>query len=528
MASAKTKKKKTSKKAAVIRNIVIIFVALCIAAYFINLAGIVPLLMNGVTIYTTPAGGSKTVKEKISVTELQYKYVETYNMYTFYGIINRDDPKLDEKSSMDSKLTNYEYVLDNAAKSLESNILYNDVAIANGYAPKSYAKRAAEINLENLTESAKENYRGGITSYMQQAYGNGMSVRKFKECVERETLAEEYQNYVKQFECIPSQEDIQKTFDNSPSSFDVVNCNYYLIPYTSDDGKDPTDENKAAVKKAAQAVIDKATDSKSFRDETLAQLTALKLDGAVAAFNNDADPTIHEKLKAEQANFSSTEVNAFLFSSTTKAGDKKIVETKDGVYALLFNSIGPDKEKNASFRKITISNKLADDENAKAEKIKAEAEKIRATADGLAKNAGDEENFIKLAKENSTELTEITSGGFEDAVQESDYKDAGESAADADEETKIDDANEKALGEWLFSADRKKGDTLVQTAGDNSEVVIYYFTGVREGWEQEIYDKLRDEKFDDWSKKISDGNTLSHQVHYKTMKYINRTFKSNV
>lgn len=528
MASAKTKKKKTSKKVAVIRNSVIIVIALCIVAYFINLAGIVPLLMNGVTVYTTPAGGEKTVKEKVSVTELQYKYVETYNMYTFYGIINKEDPKLDEKSTQNAKYTNYEFLLDNAASSLENNILFNDAAKAAGYEAKSNAKRAAEINLENLEKSAKQqNSRNNITSYLQSAYGNGMSVRKFKECVERETLAEEYQNYVKQFECIPSQEEIQKTFDNSPSSFDVVNCNYYLIPYTSDDGKDPTDENKAAVKKAAQAVIDKATDSKSFRDETLAQLTALKLDGAVAAFNNDADPTIHEKLKAEQANFSSTEVNAFLFNSATKAGDKKIVESTDGVYALLFNSIGPDKEKNASFRKITLGNKLADEGNAKEEKIKAAAEKIRATADSLAQNAGDEENFIKLAKENSTELTEITSGGFEDAVQESDYKDAGNSAADADEETKIDDANEKQLGEWLFSADRKKGDTLVQTAGDNSEVVIYYFTGVREGWEQEIYDKLRDEKYSDWTKKINEGNTLSHQVHFKTMKYINRTFKAN-
>ena len=194
----------------------------------------------------------------------------------------------------------------------------------------------------------------------------------------------------------------------------------------------------------------------------------------------------------------------------------------------MFNSKGPDTEKNATVRKITLGNKLADEENAKPEKIKAEAEKIRATADSLAQNAGDEENFIKLVKDNSTELTEITSGGFDEGIKESDYKDAGDSAADADEETKIDDANEKALGEWLFSADRKKGDTLVQTSGDNSEVVIYYFTGVREGWEQEIFEKLRDEKYSDWTKKINEGNTLSHQVHFKTMKYINRTFKSNV
>lgn len=524
MASAKTKKKKTSKKVAAIRNTVIIVIVLCIAAYFINLSGIVPLLMNGVTIYTTPAGGTKTVKEKVSVTELQYKYVETFNMYTFYGIIDKDNPKLDEKSTSNAKYTNYEFLMDNAASSLETNILYNDAAKAAGYESKSNAKRAAEINLENLKESASQSNYNNVTMYLQGAYGNGMSVRKFKECVERETLAEEYQNYVKQFECTPSQEEIQSTFDKSPRSFDVVNCNYYLIPYTSDEGKDPTDENKAAVKKAAQAVIDKATDSKSFRDETLAQLTELKLDGAVAAFNNDADPTIHEKLKTENANFSSTEVNAFFFGGTAKAGDKKIVETTDGVYALLFNSIGPDTEKNASFRKITLGNKLAEDENEKAEKIKAEAEKIRATADSLAQNAGDEENFIKLVKDNSTELTEITSGGFDEAVKESDYKDAGNSAEDADEETKIDDANEKALGEWLFSADRKKGDTLVQTAGDNSEVVIYYFDTVREGWQQEIFEKLRDEKYSEWSKKITEGNTLSHQVHFKTMKYLNRTF----
>lgn len=525
MASGKTKKKKTSKKVAVIRNTVIIIMALCIAAYFINLSGIVPLLMNGVTFYTTPAGGSKTVKEKVSVTELQYKYVETYNMYTAYGIINRDDPKLDEKSSSNAKYTNYEFLLDNAASSLESNILFNDAAKAAGYEAKSNAKRAAEINFANLKKSAEEqNYRN-ITSYLQGAYGKGMSVRKFKECVERESLAEEYQNYVRQFECAPSQEDIKAAFDKSPSSFDVVNCNYYLIPYTSEDGKDPTAENKAAVKKAAQAVIDKATDSKSFREETLAQLKALKLDGAVAAFDNDGDPTLHEKLKTEQANFSSTEVNAFLFS-TAKAGDKKIVETSDGVYALLFNSKGPDTEKNASFRKLTIENKYAQGDDINPDKAKAEAQKIRATADSLAQNAGDEENFIKLVKENSTELTEITSGGFGDPEKESDYKDLAETAADADEETKIDDANEKALGEWLFSADRKKGDTLVQTSGDNGEVVIYYFEAVREGWEQEIYEKLNSEKYNDWAKKITDANTLSHQVHFKTMKYLMRTFTS--
>ena len=194
MASAKTKKKKTSKKVAVIRNSVIIVVALVVAAYFINLAGIVPLLMNGVTIYTTPAGGEKTVKEKISVTELQYKYVETYNMYTMYGIINSDDPKLDEKSTQNAKYTNYEFLLDNAASSLENNILFNDAAKADGYEAKSNAKRAAEINLENLTASAKSNNYTSITSYMQTAYGHGMSVREFKKCVERETLAEEYQN----------------------------------------------------------------------------------------------------------------------------------------------------------------------------------------------------------------------------------------------------------------------------------------------------------------------------------------------
>ena len=67
----------------------------------------------------------------------------------------------------------------------------------------------------------------------------------------------------------------------------------------------------------------------------------------------------------------------------------------------------------------------------------------------------------------------------------------------------------------------------MQTSGDNSEVVIYYFEAVREGWEQEIYEKLNDEKYSEWAKKITDANTLSHQVHFKTMKYLNRTFTSN-
>ncbi|MBR5112158.1 MAG: peptidylprolyl isomerase, partial [Clostridia bacterium] len=206
----------------------------------------------------------------------------------------------------------------------------------------------------------------------------------------------------------------------------------------------------------------------------------------------------------------------WVYSKDRKAGDKTLI--KDGASAYIIIIDKPAYVSNSvTFRHIKIDVQAEDAENI-ADAEKKEAKK---TADSVLKEWKDgdktEETFSDLANKDSSDSETNTIGGLVEnyRISTGGYNDE--------------------FNEWIFSADRKKGDTKIIKADDDGYEIVYFVSNNKDDIDQydTIRTKMASDKVEENEKALlaDDGKyvaDVNEKVTISVMKKFCKTIRSNI
>ena len=510
MASGKVKKKSAKKsKGGAIVGIVIGIIIVCVAGYFIFMSGVLQRCMTGVKITETAADGSLNTVRNFSVQETNYHFNEVFSMYRMYGMIS--DQTLDNKVEESSEETWRQYLYKAAADDLQDIALKLRSMDADTTKPEFGADRYAELQIEEMKQQATNYKYTSFNQYLQAMYGTGFNTFDYKKIIKNEILAREYENYLKQFKFAPSDEDIQKAFDNDPHAYQSADFNYYFFAAEMDDAGNM--KNLEETKAAAKEVVDAVNGGASFKDavKTNLEKDKTKNESALVSFSDEnVDPTVITGYSKESAEnrFSEAVINA-IYGADVAMGKAVVVDADNGTYAVLPNKLEADETPTVTYRTLTIDNpnysNASTDDDSEEEGTKAPAadlSAVRAQAEQLVSGATmDPAAFADLVRKNSTDGNEIVSAGYVSGETNS----ATDSDPDEEEEGEEPSAADKELNTWLFDASRKQGDTLIVNADDGSKVTIYYFQSSVPAWKSTVSDSIVDTLIEGWQSEMKSG-----------------------
>ena len=485
---------------AIVTTLVIVF-ALIIAAFFVYISGLLPKVMTGVKINKT-VNGVVTNIDNISVAETNYHYYQVLSSYYSYGII-ANDTDMDAVYDTSSGRTYRQLILDQAAEELMNSTIVNQEAEANGYLVHSGASRYADLNIESVEQTASLYGFNSVADYLQRLYGRGMSIRVLRNCLERQALTQEYENYVRQFTFAVSEDELNAAIEANPTVYQRVDFDYYFFAGEADE--DGNYDLTEAISNANQ-VADTATDADSFTAcvvDIIGEETA-----ELAGFSEDYTPTHAEGYTNSTADTITAGLGDYLFDDARTAGDTTVIETENGAYAVLFEKKYVNEEPTATYRTLTLYNDAYNAEGATPESIAAGLAEVQNRANAIIAAPMDSLAFADAVKKNSESVSEIITAGFNEGTSASRFEAS---------ETNVLTDRDAALGAWLFDESRTAGDTLVRPSEDSSYVTIFYFENVVPEWMYTARSQIVTSMVNSWSNDIM-SDSPSYAIAYDLIK----------
>lgn len=480
---------------------VIAFFVIVISGYFIYISGLLPKVVTGVKITKTVDGVTQTI-DNISVAETNYHYFQVLSSYYNYGIIS-NDMDLDAVYDQTTGKTYRMLLLDSAANELMNSTIVNEEAEARGYLPHSGAERYADLSIESVTQTSSLYGFGSVQQYLQALYGRGMSVRVLRNCLERQCLTQEYENYVRQFIFTVSEEELNAAFDANPTVYQRVDFDYYFFAGEMDEeGNYDIDE---AVENAND-VIDAASDPDAFAAAVVDIIGAETAE--LAGFSEDYNPTHAEGYTSASCDTIADGLSDFLFDDARTEGDTIVIETEQGAYAVRFDNRHVNDTPTATYRTLTLYNDAARAADATPESIAAGLNETINEANAIVANPMDSITFADAVKANSDAVSEIITAGYNEGTTEDRFE--------STEDYPLSD-REITLGNWLFDSARVQGDTLVLASEDNSYVTIYYFENIVPEWMYTARTQIITGMVNSWSNDILSDNP-SYAISYDLMR----------
>ncbi|SCW58731.1 Plus-3 domain-containing protein [Ruminococcaceae bacterium YRB3002] len=521
MASGKVKSAQAQKaKINLIKAIVIVVLVLCVGGFFVYISGILPRLLTGVKIVENAADGTQTTIENVSVQELNYHFYEVYSMYSMYGMVSKDT--LDDPTDPDTEgsQTYREFMYQTAADEVMNSALVRRSSEQYNYESHSGAARYALLQLEGMKSTAQSYGYNSFNQYLQIMYGTGFNASDYRKFSEREAFTQEFENYMKQFILIPSDEEIQAAYDNDPKAYQRADLNYYLFSAEMD--ADGNYTNLPATVTQANAVMTKVNGGMSFKDavkavlEQDAEANADKL----ASFEDDSvDPTFVSGYSQATAEYQfKEEVANVLFGDDAEPGKAKVVETESGTYVVCLVELSVDETPTVTYRTLTIANDAKNDAEATEAQIADGLAQARAQADSIVATRMDPLGFADAVKQNSTNANEILSGGYVSGDTAASYV-GGTSDDDSETVDEAQAAINAQLGSWLFDEARAQGDTLIINSADSSSVTIYYFDNIKPAWMVTARDKITTALVNGWSQDLK-ANNPSYIINYSLSQFL--------
>lgn len=487
--SANSGIKTARRNKAIVISLIVVF-AVIIVGYFIYISGFLPKVMTGVKIQKTVDGVTQTI-DNISVAETNYHYYQVLSSYYNYGIIS-SNMDMDAVSDQTTGKTYRQLILDQAANELMNSTLVNAEAEARGYLPHSGAQRYADLSLESAQQTAQLYGFGSVEQYLQALYGRGMSSRVLRNCLERQALTQEFENYVRQFLFTVSEEELNAAYDANPLVYQRVDFDYYFFAGEMDEeGNYDTTEAVAN----ANSVVNGATDSDSFADLVVGIIGDETAE--LAGFTEDYNPTHSEGYTNSTVDMIAEGMSDFLFADERVQGDTTVIETEQGAYAVMFDNRHINEEPTATYRTLTLYNDAVTAEGATPESIQAGLNEVIAEANAIVATPMDPLAFADAVKTNSDSVSEIITAGFNDGTAASRFESSEEYPLSERETT---------LGQWLFDEARVQGDTLVLPSEDSSYVTIYYFENVVPEWMYTARTQIITGMVNTWSNDILAGD----------------------
>ena len=500
---------------------------------------------------------------KVSEVEYDFYYRNMYQqaayieqMYSQYGQSSgfSTDKAPDEipYTGEDGKQTTYaEYFRTQAVDQARELIAYYLEAKANGFELDEDALKEIDETIENYKSSASEN-GFSLNSYLRASFGAGFTEKVFKEQLEVQEISSHYQEKLqKDFTDDVKLDDIKAEYKKNSKDYDYADIHYYKFAgetLTAKDGESEKDLKKrqdAENKKIyadADGVYADVTDLASLETALADYLKAKKeaekaeadaaetesADAEKAAPAEDAKEAEEEEkevkntIELTKSSYSSisTAVNKdgadWVYAKDRKAGDKTLI--KDGASAYIIIVDKPAYTSNSvSVRHIKIDVQAEDSSNP----TEAEKKEAKTTADKIYKEWKDgkatEDTFADLANAHSSDTATNTTGGLIEALRVTD------SGYNAD------------FTDWVFSSDRKAGDTKVIKSDDDGYEIVYFVSNNKDDLDQ--YDTIRNNKaseaLDAFKEKLlaDDGKyvpEVNEKVTARVMKKFCNTIRDNI
>lgn len=423
---------------------------------------------------------------KISTAEYSYYYQTSFQNYyqTMVSYLGKDNVPINlsrslSKQDMSEDQTYADYFSNNAIDQLTRLVVLASEAEKAGYTlPEEDQQQIGQLVEQLETTAANNNQK--VDDYLSSNYGTGFNMDLFKAGVERELLAQSFQEY-KTNEPQYSEEELESYFAENEQGFTTVDYRWqsFKVVEATEDSEGVTAEE---AKQNADDFLVQVTDEKSFSEAALKRAKENAEEGEEAK-----DESLTEG--ASYSGISQVDVNLanWLFGDDVKAGDKTVLESADGktYYAVyLVRSKERDETNTVDVRHILV--RVSDMENEDAKKTGED--KAKDLLEQWKENGATEEAFAQLANDNSDDTGSNTNGGLYEQVQ------PGQMTTN--------------FNDWCFDASRKAGDTdIVETTYGYH--VMYYVGENIPTWQAKVESTMRTNAYNAYYNEVSAGYEVS-------------------
>ena len=459
------------------------------------------VLAAAVTVLSIRAYNNSGIRERntvaltigdheITAAEFNYYYYDAvngfYTQFSSYDQYAADYAKamygidmtlpLDEQIYSETDNTTWaDYFIGEAEYSAKSVYALYDEATKNNFTLSEEEQSNLEKQFLAMEAIATEGYEAkNMKDYLKGMYGPGADVESYKEYYTMSAIAESYgssyQNSVEYTEAEYRAHEAGKEAEYNSYSYAtyLVSRGDYLTGGTKNEDGTTTysddDYKKAeqAAKKAAEELAEKATSIKAFND------AVLKMD---VNADSDEEVLINEYTEVVYSSVTSY-MRDWICDASREQGDTTIIEnttdienedgttTKrlNGYYVIFFDGVNDNAYPLANVRHFLLDfeggttdkdgNVTYSDED-KAATMKS----AQALLDEWKAGEATEESFAALANEKSTDLGSNTNGGLYEDIY------PGETLEE--------------FNEWVFTANRKAGDTGVVQTTEGCHIMYY-------------------------------------------------------
>ena len=402
--------------------------------------------------------------QSYTAAEFSFFYNTTYNNFVsqygdYISYIGLDTTKDPADQEYEDGKTWADYFKESAIATMQEITALYEEAQKDGFVLSEEDQASLDSSLENMKTSYTGSGYNSADEYLSAAYGKGCTVEVISGILEKYYISQAYAQQ-KYDSLTYTSADLKAYYEENKNDLDQ----YTYIAYFADgsvkeDTTDTTDttepsaspdaaaedaakaEAMAAAKKIADAIVDGSSSAETFK---------------VAVFTQSGTE-ISES--TTQGGSLSSNYADWLKDASRKEGDKTVIESDTGYYALYFVSRNDNSYKTINVRHILIK-AVASEDGTYTDEAKAEA-KSKAETLLAAWQAGDatEDSFAKLANENSEDSGSNTNGGLYEGV----YK--GQMVTE--------------FNDWCFAEDRKTGDTGIVFNQDSNYCGyhVVYFVG---------------------------------------------------
>lgn len=495
-----------AKRAKTRNTIVGILVVLLIVAILVLNSNLFYRNFDAVTV-----GGESYSAAEVSFVyySTYYNYVNTYGT-TMLGYMGLDPSKPLKSQAYGEDMTWADFFRDMAINSLQSTTMFWSEAQKAGYTLSDEQQAELEellADIDTVHESSNSGF-ADANKFFSANYGKGVNTEIVAKIMERSYIAGEYQQHITDsFEY--SDKELADWYSENEDNSDIFNFLSVFIngEANEEEGIDAETAMAEARETADSIVGDKPiTDADIPADEPIDDETDEPTDGESGDDTDDntadepeadddtaseaekqfsqralaltqSDPTSESK-----AGSSLSEVYAeWLKDSSRKEGDKTVIESETGCYALYFISRDNNDYATKNVRHILIR-ATADSDGAYTDEAKKAAEdEAKSLLAEWKSGAATEDSFAELAEEKSGDSGSNQNGGLYENVPQ------GRMVSEFDQ--------------WIYDESRKPGDTGIVFNEDSNYCGyhIMYFVGDGDNYRDVLADSsLRSDDFSEW------------------------------
>lgn len=427
----------------------------------ITVAVVLAVVIAGVAVFSALKPSFTAVKigdTSISAAQFYYYYTVAYNdianqasqleqaygsnVWGFDSSLPPDEQESTEKDENDNNLMWSDVIKERALTIAQQTVGYYNEAIEAGITlTEDQEAEIAETIESYRTEAANNNYT--LNAYLKLYFCQGFDEKDFENQLRMEMIVQNFtEDKQSEIEKAITDEEIEKEYKANKKNYDYADIRYYPISFKTltadkDESEDSLKKRQAEANKKliadAKDILSKSTDEKALIE-------------AVKTYNDSKTDTTKKSIAATYSTLKSaiSEKGAdWVFANSRKAGDKTVIEGESAAYIVYV--ITPAYTSNSvSVRHCLVAFDAEDSNNVTDEEKKAAHKEATKLLEGL----GDkftEDDFSKMATENTADEASASTGGLYENIR-------------------ISDSYVESFEEWSFDPARKAGDTgIVET-----------------------------------------------------------------